>query len=152
MTKTRSNRVKEETSVELTKRSMTWDFIAVFFLGSIYSAIAGEPISNFLFYMRLSTGVPLTSVEQIFYNNYLPFIVYAIIFGTVVLLASFTKLKPMYFMYFFVGYAAAAMFMAYYVMKFDIIAMILLTVPFLVIIYMIFWQTNIHLNGKQLAA
>jgi hypothetical protein len=122
--------------------SVTWRYVFVFLIGSIYSSVAGEPVSNLFFFLRASTGVPLSPVEAVFWENYAPAVMYAIIAAIFILLAVFTNVSPDVFRYFFAVYAGVAMILSFYVLKFNVIAVFLFSLTYIVILIGLFWRID----------
>lgn len=150
--KTSSNRARYKESadqVSFKKRPATWDFVIVFFLGSIYSALSGEPLSNMLFYLRMNTGVPMDPVEGVFYNIYMPVIMSGIYFGIALVLMTRTRIDPKYLLYFFIIYAGVAMVLSYYALEFNWLAMVLATIPFTIILFIVLRETRLKVGKKR---
>jgi hypothetical protein len=62
--------------VEVEERPLTWKFVLAFLLGSLFAVITADPISDVLFFLRVSSGKPLSPLESVWYWYYLPALVY----------------------------------------------------------------------------
>lgn len=85
--------------MEVEERRITWYFVLAFLLGSIFAEITADPISDFLFFRRVSSGVPLSPIESILYWYYLPALIYASLFILAYFLMKKGIIKARHFVY-----------------------------------------------------
>lgn len=103
---------KKDRSFEIRKRDVSWTFLLVFLMGSIFGGFIAEPISDFIFFTRESTGVPLSPEEQVFYWYYLSTSVDIMIFTIGFFFMRSGRLSASTFRYSLIGFALISIFLS----------------------------------------
>jgi hypothetical protein len=125
---------------DIEERNVTWKFVLAFLLGSIFAEFTADPISDWLFFKRVSTGQPLEPVESILYWYYLPALVYTCFFVLAYILMRKRVLKAKHFVYFILFLAGLGMWKSLEGFGYSKITILLLMLPFLLLTFVLLFK------------
>ncbi len=131
------------------KRKITWSFIIAFLLGALFGEITADPFSDFIFFWRESTGIPMSPEEQLFYWYYVPGIIYAILFVAAILVMMIARVKAVHFAIVIGILAAMSLVISLRFLGTTIGIIFLLVIPLILLIYILFFETSFKLHGKS---
>ena len=129
--------------ISVEKRKITWYFLIAFLLGAVFAVMTADPISDLLFFWRSSLGTELSPVEQVFYWYYLPGMVDAAILLGAVLIARVNNAKPEVYAIIIAIFGGVSLVFSLGILGISPIVIILLTIPFLVLVFILFFKTSI---------
>jgi len=126
--------------MEIEERNITWKFVLAFLLGSIFAEITADPISDFLFFKRVSTQQSLSLIESILYWYYLPALVYFIFFIAAFILMKKEIIKPRHFIYALIFLAGIGVMETMKSFGYSFEIFLLLMIPFLLLIFALLFK------------
>jgi hypothetical protein len=126
--------------MEIEERNITWKFVLAFLMGSIFAECTSDPISDMLFFQRVSTGVPLSPIESVLYWYYLPALIYASFFILAYILMKKEIIKPRHFVYALLFLAGIGAIKSIQSFGYEKNVALLLFIPFILLISVLLYK------------
>ena len=105
--------------------------------------MTADPISDYLFFRRNATGLPLSPYEQMFYWYYLPALAYTVILAAAIILKASGRISPQTFNLIIVAFVGIATIYSVRLLGVTAEVVFLMAVPFILLIYVLFYETVI---------
>jgi hypothetical protein len=133
------------------KRMITWAFIIVFLLGEMFGGLTADPLSDMLFFIRSSSGVPLSPIEQVFYWSYLPSIIYALlaVVATIFAVLYYKKVKPIWFIIVVLLLTGISTLISMFILGITPTIVIMMIIPFAALMFITFYEF-VFKHGKHI--
>ncbi len=137
---------------KLVKRDISWAFLLPFLLGCVFGGFIAEPISDFIFFMREQTGLPLTPEEQVLYWYYLSTSVDLGIFFVAFISMEMQWVSPSTFRYALIIFALTSIVLSLRVLNmgtFSLGASLLLIAPNIVYVFVLYYAVSFKIGRKR---
>lgn len=84
------------------KGNEAWYFLFVYIFGALVTTFTSSP-TDFIYFLRMNSGKPLTPFEQVFYWYILLFIYYSVILFIIIIAFKSKRVNPSSIMYLLIG-------------------------------------------------
>jgi len=136
----------------LVKRDVSWAFLLPFLLGCVFGGFIAEPISDFIFFMREQSGLPLSPEEQVLYWYYLSTSVDIGIFLVAFMAMKLQWVSPSTFRYALIIFALTSIVLSLRVLNmgsFSLGASLLLIAPNVVYVFVLYYAVSFKIGTKR---
>lgn len=142
---------KTRNRVKIEKRKVDWYFIIVFLLGAVFSEITSDVFSDLAFFIRTQTNpAPLTPEESVLYWYYYPALAYFLLFVGALTLMYIRKVPAEIYKYVIIIFAGIAFVFSLKVLGFGIWVIVLLSIPFIFLYYILNYVTIIQSKKRNI--
>lgn len=135
-------------NVKIKKRRITWTFIFIFLLAGVVLEATQDIISDYLFFGRSQEGA-FSPIEAILYWYYTPALVYFIFLSLAIVFALTKIISPITFSYILCFFAGIGFFLSLKKLGINPIVFFLLAIPFLLLIFVLYYSMTIKVKGRQ---